>query len=343
MKKLQRAGRYLIGASPWLFLAFLCVGPAEACINRAATNAVGFEEIGMPYRDEPALKGGVWCPASLLDAATLPGAHVDGDDLPLIVISHGGGGSYDGHGDLALALACAGFAVAAVSHSGDTFDDDSRVLELWRRPDQLHRLITFMLTAWRSHDRIDARRVGAFGFSNGGFTVLVAAGGAPDLDRTERYCSSNPEHDLCRELSEANINSRLGSRAQVGEWTHDPRIRAIVVAAPAFGFAFGEDGLRGIRIPVQLWGGSHDRRQPSPWYEDAVADDLPFAPEFHRIPGAGHYDFLPPCNPTLSRIAPVICTSEAGFDRAAFHQELNASVVTFFSRHLAADVAEQRQ
>lgn len=96
--------------------------------------------------------------------------------------------------------------MAAVSHAGDTYDDDSRVLELWRRPDQLHRLITFMLSAWRFHDRIDAQRVGAFGFSNGGFTVLVAAGGRPDLDRTERYCGDHPEHDLCRALSAARIS-----------------------------------------------------------------------------------------------------------------------------------------
>jgi predicted dienelactone hydrolase len=249
-------------------------------------------------------------------------------------MSHGGGGSYDGHEDTALALARGGFVVAAVSHAGDTYDDESRVLELWRRPDQLHRLITFMLGAWRFHDRIDARRVGAFGFSNGGFTVLVAAGGRPDLDRTERYCGDHPEHDLCRALSAARISPRLGSRAQGGKWVHDPRIRAVAVAAPAFGFAFDEGGLRGLRIPVQLWGGALDRRQPAPWYEDAVADALPVAPEFRRIPGAGHFDFLPPCTPTLVRMAPAICTSEAGFDRAAFHRGLNAGLLAFFSRHL---------
>jgi predicted dienelactone hydrolase len=343
MKQPRRTWHAWIRAWRCLLLAVLCAGIFEACTHRVAAMAVGFEEISFPYNDEPALKGGVWYPASSRDAATFPMLRVEGNDLPLVVISHGGGGSYDGHEDTALALARAGFVVAAVSHSGDTYDNESRVLELWRRPDQLHRLITFMLSAWRSHDRIDARRVGAFGFSNGGFTVLVAAGGIPDLDRTERYCGSHREHDLCRALSEAGIGPRLGSRTRVGEWAHDPRIRAIAAAAPAFGFAFGEDGLRGIRIPVQLWGGALDRHQPSPWYEDAVAEALPFAPEFHRIPGAGHYDFLPPCNPTLSRIAPAICSSEAGFDRAVFHRELNAGVVAFFSRHLTANFVERRQ
>jgi predicted dienelactone hydrolase len=280
---------------------------------------VGFEEITIPYLDEPALKGGAWYPA-------------DGDRLPLVVISHGGGGSYDGHQDTASALARAGFVVAAVSHAGDTYDDQGRVLELWRRPDQLQRLVTFMLTAWRGHDRINVNRVGAFGFSNGGFTVLVAAGGVPDLDRTAHYCGAHPDHDLCAALSKAQVSPHLGSRTAAGTWTHDRRIRAIVVAAPAFGFAFDKDRLRGVTIPVQLWGGALDRHQPAPWYEDAVAAALPLAPAFHRVPGAGHFDFLPPCTPTVSKAAPAICASEPGFDRAAFHRELNARVVDFFSR-----------
>jgi predicted dienelactone hydrolase len=165
--------------------------------------------------------------------------------------------------------------------------------------------------------------------------VLVAAGGRPDLNRTAPYCGSHPDLNLCAALSKAQISPQLGARSTGGAWTHDRRIRAVVVAAPAFGFAFGKDGLRGVRIPVQLWGGALDGHQPAPWYEDAVAADLPLAPEFHRVAGAGHFDFLPPCGPTLAKVAPTICASEPGFDRAAFHRELNARVVDFFSRHLA--------
>jgi len=81
--------------------------------------------------------------------------------------------------------------VAAASHAGDTFDDQSRVLQLWRRPAQLHQLVDYMLNEWPSHAQLDAARVGAFGFSNGGFTVLVAAGGTPDLSKIAPYCEAH--------------------------------------------------------------------------------------------------------------------------------------------------------
>ena len=311
-----------------------CADAAEACTDKAATPAVIFEEIRIPYDKQPALAGGVWYPTISQDNATPPGVRADRNHLPLVVMSHGGGGSYDAHVDTAKALACAGFVVAAVSHSGDTYEDQSRVLELWRRPDQLRRLIDFMLVDWHFHDRIDAQRVGAFGFSNGGFTALVSAGGVPDLDRTEQYCSSHPDHDLCNALSKAGVSTRLGDRVPADAWTHDSRIRAVVVAAPAFGFAFRKKGLRGIKIPMQIWGGALDRHQPAPWYEDAVVADLPTPPEFHRIEGAGHYDFLPPCSASLFRVAPAICVSESGFDRAEFHQRLNNQIATFFARQL---------
>src|SRR6202012_3749809 len=149
---------------------------------------VGFEEVRIANGAEPPPKAGIGYPPSPpapphawgnVPRTVAPGAPIAGRRLPLVVMSHGGGGWYDGHYDTALALAHAGFVVAAVSHAGDTFDDQSQVLQPWHRPEQLHRLIDYMLDEWRWHGRLDAARVGAFGFSNGGFTVLVAAGGIP--------------------------------------------------------------------------------------------------------------------------------------------------------------------
>jgi hypothetical protein len=114
--------RLLILVSHCLLLGLACANSTGVDLRDPAGREVGFEEITIPDLEEPSLNGGVWYPA---------GRHADGGRLPLIVFSHGGGGSYDGHAGTAFALARAGFVVAALNHAGDAHDDQSRVLDLW--------------------------------------------------------------------------------------------------------------------------------------------------------------------------------------------------------------------
>ena len=62
----------------------------------------------------------------------------------------------------------------------------------------------------------------------------------------------------------------------------------------------------------------------------------PKAPDYRAVANAGHYDFLVPCSISLASMAPTICTSAPGFDRAAFHASFNAAVVGFFSKTIGA-------
>jgi predicted dienelactone hydrolase len=324
------------------------VSDAAASTDRPAGFAaqetpVGFDEVRVPNGNEAPLIGGIWYPTTdephnvTLDGfsqqVALNGT-VKGRGLPLIVLSHGGAGSYAGHYDTALALARAGFVVAAISHAGDTYDDQSKVMMLWRRPTQLSRLIDYMLSNWRERAAIDAGRIGAYGFSNGGFTVLAEAGGIPDLMKIDPYCASNPTHDLCTALAQAGVRSVSVLNIPSDAWKPDRRIKAIAAAAPAFGFTFDRAGLASVRIPVLLWRAADDRHQPSPWYEDHIRDALPLVPEYHVEAGAGHYAFLPPCSARMLKSAPHICVDAPGFDRADFHRRLNAELIRFFQTDL---------
>ena len=75
---------------------------------------------------------------------------------------------------------------------------------------------------------------------------------------------------------------------------------------------------------------------PHPRHAQNVYDSLPIKPDYHVVPKAGHFSFLPPCTPMLAGIAPEICHDLPGFDRAAFHRELNSAVVAFFTAKLPA-------
>ena len=106
------------------------------------------------------------------------------------------------------------------------------------------------------------------------------------------------------------------------------------MAAPALGFTFSPDGLKNVKIPVQLWRAENDVILPHPRYTEAVLRALPKEPDYHVALKAGHFDFLAPCSIALANIAPVICKSEPDFNREAFHQTFNITVVDFFGNNL---------
>ena len=94
--------------------------------------AVGFQQVTIPDRDGKSMQAGIWYPSNTRPAAHPLGmfaqdvaldAPIAGQGLPLILISHGTGGSLSSHIDTANALARAGFVVLAVTHIGDNNQD----------------------------------------------------------------------------------------------------------------------------------------------------------------------------------------------------------------------------
>jgi predicted dienelactone hydrolase len=321
-----------------LALVALSAAPAQAANN------VGFQEITVPDGADKPLVVGVWYPThapasdqrqSLFVQHVAPGGPVAGRGLALVVMSHGNNGYYDSNYDTAVAMAQAGFVVAAVSHTGDTYLDQSRATRMADRPRHIHVLIDYMLSTWSDHGRIDPNRVGVFGHSSGGFTALVASGGVPDFSGLAAHCEQHPDFYDCQLAKRAHRStSEIAASDSDSDWMHDPRIKAAVLEAPALGFTFTPAGLANVKIPVQLWRAENDQLLPSPFYVEPVRAGLPRTPEYHVVPDAGHFDFLAPCTPALAAAAPAICKSAPGFDRQAFHTKLNHQIVAFFRSHL---------
>ncbi|ATQ43831.1 alpha/beta hydrolase family protein [Caulobacter mirabilis] len=291
---------------------------ASPAPSPAAATAVSFRAISVPDGGGPPIEVGVW---SVGDLAA-------GQGRKLIVMSHGSGGHFRGQEDTARALAAAGYVVASLTHGGDNWRDSSRAADIAERPRQFTMVIDHMLKAWDGRPALDQDKVGAFGFSAGGFTVLTAAGGEPDMTRMSGHCRDHPDFFDCRLVS-AHPPSALPKT-----WSHDSRIAAVVAAAPALGFTFDRARLAGVRQPVQLWRAEKDQILPSPLYAEPVRDALPRPPEYLVVDDAGHFDFLPPCSERLAAQAPMICAPTPGFDRAAFHERFNREVVRFFRANL---------
>lgn len=305
------------------------------CLATSLTQAAGLKSIDIPAEGaSQSLKGAVWYPCNRPVSETRIGPFVlsvsmncplAGEKRPLIVVSHGRTGSFLGHRDTAQVLADAGFIVVAINHPGDTSLDQSRTLEFpifIERPADIKRTIDYMLGAWPDAARIDAGRIGFFGFSRGGYTGLVAVGANPQFGKRLRLCEGKSD-PLCEQVHKGGLP----------ELSHDARIKAAVIVDPLSVF-FTQESFRNVRVPVQLWGSERGGDGVTPKSVVDMAGWLPTKPDFHVAPGSQHFSFLPPCPAELAQSAAELCSDQPGFDRAAFHADFNARVLAFFKAQL---------
>ena len=323
---------------------FCAVATFVIALAGTCVHAAGFQHGFAADPDGKPLVIGIWYPSQatvqpLVMGPTTMSVAINGiaqgKALPLVVMSHGAASSFLSHFDTAIALADAGFVVAAITHPGDNYADQSRSADIMDRPRQISRVIDHMLSTWDGRAMIDAARIGMFGFSAGGFTTVVSIGGIPDFSKVGPMCLQHPGDYACQLIAKSGGN-RAVPLTTTTDRAADLRIKAAVVVAPALGFTFSPDGLKNVKVPMQLWRAENDLLVPHPRYAEAVRLALPQTPEYRVVPNAGHYDFMVPCGAALASMVPTICTSAVGFDRAAFHASFNEAVVGFLNKTLKA-------
>jgi predicted dienelactone hydrolase len=268
---------------------------------------------------------------------------------PLIVMSHGTGGSALMLMWLGRRLAANGYIVAAVNHHGNTAAEIQMApqgfLMYWERPRDLRVAVDRLLADPVIGPRIDRAHIGAAGFSLGGYTVIAAAGGRFSQRTYDAFCASPRRDFTCgpqQEFPEAParfaelLRSDASLRAAVrhsDDSYRDPRIRAVFAIAPALGGGFAEAGLRDVTVPVEIVIGAADTVTPVETNAKRYASMLRRA-KLTVLPGAiGHYTFLHECTP-LGRETLPICRDGEGVDRRSVHETVSAMALTFFDRTL---------
>jgi predicted dienelactone hydrolase len=307
--------------------------------------ATGFQFVEIPAEiGMPPIESAVWYPseAAVPDEPNTPfgqavaiQAPVDGTDLPLVVVSHGDGGWFGGHAALARAIAEAGLIAVAPNHPGNSDGGETARPSRWitERPRHLARVVEYMSSDWPESVHVDASRVGAFGFSGGGHSVLAAAGGETSMDRIAAHCATTPDEFVCRTGMAADMVDNAGAFP-----APLPGLKAVVAAAPGFGFGFDPAQIAELDAAIQLWGAADDERVPRPTNIAPLAAALEAPSAAHVVEAAGHFAFRPPCNPALEQANPRVwemaCTDAPEFDREAFQQYFNRSVVVFLAGNL---------
>ncbi|MEO1013862.1 MAG: alpha/beta hydrolase [Pseudomonadota bacterium] len=291
--------------------------------------------------ENPVFVGGV----AIRNAEIAPGAH------PLVLLSHGTGGSGFQMMWLGRRLAEAGFVAAAVDHHGNTAAEESfdprGFLYMWERPQDLSVLIDSVLSDPRFAASVDPDRMGAAGFSLGGYTVVASLGARIDLDQFNAFCASEEADATCRPQPEypeamtelekmiAEDPSLEAKEATRSASYRDPRIRVAAALAPALGQMMTDESLAEISAPLLIITGDADDVTPIATNARRIVDNVEGA-VLDVAPGASHYTFLNTCTSRGRRFVP-ICKDPTGVDRAAAHDAAAARIAAFFKAALSED------
>jgi len=249
--------------------------------------------------------------------------------VPLVVVSHGTGGSGQDMGWLARPIAAAGLRVLSLDHHGNNYVDGyhpAAFLFPWERP----RDVSFVLDALDPQREL---RVGVAGFSAGGYTgaalvgarvdaALVAAIGAGEVELPP--IEEMPDaFDHLPELMPPDEVDRIVARAAAD--LRDPRVAAAFLVAPGMGALLTPESLAAIDVPVEVrWGGA----------DDVVPFEQDVRPLLERVPGVhgrevgptvDHHDFIVSMTP----------------DSADVRDRVGSEAAAFFAEHLLRGASER--
>lgn len=269
---------------------------------------------------------------AVIDAEPSPGKH------PLVLLSHGSGGSPLSYESLAEGLVQAGFIVAGIEHLGDSLSDGSRfgTLEVFeRRPRQASALLDALLADPRWAPLIDVARIGALGHSAGGFTVLALGGAVPDIQTLVQHCHDDYSADtFChyRGVPET-VYARVPPAAMPISGLTDPRIRAVAALAP-IGAIFDPASLKAMTVSVWLGTAALDDVLPERYHAQPLVAIWGARVPWHSFPGAGHFSFVSPVLPGWKDRLGEVASDPPGFDRDAFQRALSPELIAFFKAKL---------
>lgn len=243
---------------------------------------------------------------------------------PVVVLSHGTGGAGEDLDWLAKPLNRMGFLVASVDHPGNSYNDEYLAEGFsfgWERALD----ISLLLDHLEAEHRIDADRIGAAGFSFGGYTVAALLGGRIDAEIMSAAflglipAPEVPEFpELMKTLRSKYADAELTSLAEMGARSlTDPRVRAGMLLAPALGRLLLPQSLTQISAPVLIrWGDADENMLPENnalLYQELI----PQASGESLGADIGHYIFL-----------------GDRADPTGVREHVAAEAVEFFSSHL---------
>lgn len=261
---------------------------------------------------------------------------------PMICLSHGTGGNRFGLAWLAMELAKQGYFVAAVDHWGNTFDNKipEYFVKVWERPLDIQFMITSLLEDDEIGRLIDSSKIGAAGFSLGGYTTIALAGAEIDyatlIGNSKTFKGRRefiiPEYGNVATLFKSFIKDRKDLNKYA---LKDNRIKAFVAMAPALGLGFSrEEQFEKINSPILIIGAEKDRMTPTKTNAKNYYKLIKEA-QYREIEGKiGHYIFMNVAKENLQQNAKRYFKDARTVNRAIIHNQVSEMIVKYFNEVL---------
>ena len=272
----------------------------------------------------------------------LGGAYWGHTKRPLILLSHGTGGTLMQHLWLVDELTNQGYIVAGVNHHGNTgveqkYQSPGFIL-WWERAMDLQVLMTELKSNPVWSQRIDFDKVAVAGFSLGGYTAMSVAGAKTNKQLFYDFCRSplrdftcEPQLEFEKMVEEFNkiahkqvIQDAFGRQSDSFKITE---LKGAFAIAPGVAQSFIPDSLKAIDIPVRLVVGDRDRVSPGATNSAHIDKFLPNS-VMSEVAGADHYSFLSQCTPKGVQKLGKLCESSG--QRPNHHSIVAKQAVAFF-------------
>lgn len=261
--------------------------------------------------------------------------------FPLLVISHGMYGNTFNQAWLASDMARRGYIVAMVNHPGtSTFKRDAdQARELWERPVDLSRLISYLVGTSPFKSRIDADRIYAAGHSLGGFTTMLLAGAQFDTAQYRSVCADDATPVACSVLKGWSIAETQRDQQEMETRRKDERVAKFISLDLGGTPVLSRDSLAAIDKPVLVLGSGRADMLDQTIESRALSSALP--KNLHRhveLKDAGHFDFMGVCKPSgfdiLKEHEPgdEMACIKGGAEREKQHRRIVQEIVNFLEQ-----------
>jgi predicted dienelactone hydrolase len=340
--------------------------PGQQPVGMLTRNYVDAARLSWDGRGPRPIRTSIWYPAlaglaqrSILDSTvpfTVPpvaeNAPVSSraSRYPIVLLSHGTGGSAIQMMWLGHRLAASGYIVAAVSHHGNTALEPNPTpqgfLLYWERARDLAVALRSLASDSVFGARIDTSRIGAAGFSLGGYTVLAVAGARFNPAEYDRFCTSTERDFTCEGQAEfpqapalfAQIRKTdtvvQASLRRASDSYRIAAVKGVFAIAPALGGGFTRSDAAHVAIPVSIVAGDGDQVAPIETNARRFATIIPGAQLTVLSKGVGHYTFLAECTERGVATLPVLCVDAPSVNRREVHERIASAALAFFDRVL---------